>query len=287
MDVLKKVIKSDTGFVIVPVHYTHDPEKCSDEWRAVEMAKYERESFDWDKKWNREMELDFTAVSGAPAYPSFGPANAQSDLRYNPALPLCLCCDFNVEPMVWEVAQVVQNIACFIDEVFMTPGNVPGMIEEFRNRYPAHPAEIWVYGDATGRGRTAQTAKSYYDLIRLAMRGYPSPVHYRVPIFNPSIPDRINAFNLKLRGTEGQVGVLIDKDKCPELIKDLVEVVTKEDGRKIVKITRKEDPYFWRTHSSDSAGYFIFREWPTVKEVIRTSSKPRGPRRYTTVLGEM
>jgi len=289
---LLKTIKAPSGFVIVPIHYTHDPDKSSAEWVLEEQAKYRREAIDWEKQWNREMELDFTAVSGSPAYPALMEVNQRKDLIYNEVLPLCLCCDFNVEPMVWEIAQIHLvdglGVPCFIDEIMITPGRVDDMIEEFRNRYPAHPSEVWIYGDATGRGRTAQTAKSYYDLIRLSFRGYSADIRYKVPMANPSQRDRINAFNLKLRNPDGRPECFVHSAKCPELIKDLREVVTKEDGTKIVKSTRREDPYFWRTHASDAAGYFIWREWPVLRVARRAASrKRRRRRRYTHIYGEM
>lgn len=286
-----KPIKSDTGFTIIPVHYTMDPDKTSVDWLLREQAKYKRENADWLRVWNKEMELDFTAVSGSPAYPHFTDLNVKPDLAYSQHIPLRLCCDFNVEPMVWEVAQVVRimndDIPIFIHEISMAPGSIDDMVTAFRNVFPDHLAEVWIYGDATGAGRSSQTAKSCYDLIRLAFRGYASGIRFMVPARNPDQRDRLNAFNLRLKDPEGRPGCFVS-DKCPELIKDLREVVTKEDGTKIVKVAKRDNPYFWRTHASDAAGYFIYREWPTRREVSRRLSRPRPKRRvYQSLLGEM
>jgi len=280
-----EVIESPTGFVIAPVHYSMDPEKDG-AWLEREIAKYRRDNVEWLKTWAREMEIDFTAVSGAPAFPNFSEKNLAKELPYNPSLPLCLCCDFNVEPMVWLVAQVVNDKVLVLDEIVMSPGTVEEMVREFRNRYPAHPADIWVYGDATGRARTAQTARSCYDILRLAFRGYPVPLRLKVPLANPSIRDSLNAVNLKLMSPDGDVSLYIDQDKCPELIKDMKEVVTKADGTKIVKVDKREDPYFWRTHAADALRYFIAREWPTVHKVYLRRQRVR-PRLYSRLLGEM
>jgi hypothetical protein len=163
------------------------------------------------------------------------------------------------------------------------------MVSEFRNRYPAHPAEIWIYGDATGSNRSflTQLNKSAYDLIRLAFRGYSSTVRFKVPPRNPDQRDRLNAFNLKLRDSDGKSTCFIHKAKCPQLIKDLREVVTKEDGTRIVKVSKRENPYFWRTHASDAAGYFIYREWPVRREVMKALPVRRSRRHYKHLLGEM
>ncbi len=288
---LLKPFKSPTGFSIVPVHYTYDPDKISPEWMLQEQAKYRRESVDWQKVWDREMELDFTSVSGSPAYPNFRDMNLRSDMELFEDLPLCLCCDFNVEPMIWEIAQIQfiggDRVPVFLDEIMISPGTVDEMVEEFRNRYPSHPAEIWVYGDSTGAGRSYQTARSGYDLIRLAFRGYASPLRFRVPPKNPDQRDRLNAFNLKLRDPEGQARCFVSKERCPHLIKDFREVVTKEDGTRIVKVSKRENPYFWRTHASDAAGYFVYREWPVRQEVIKAMPKRRRRPQYRRILGEM
>jgi len=288
---LLETIKSPTGFTIVPVHYTHDPDKQSADWKIAEQNKYKREAVDWQRDWDKEMELDFTAVSGSPAYPNFRELNLKTHLSVVEDLPICLCCDFNVEPMVWEIAQIItiqgERVPFFMDEIMISPGTVDMMVEEFRNRYPDHQAEVWVYGDSTGKGRTYQTGKSGYDLIRLAFRGYASSLRFRIPPKNPDQRDRLNAFNLKLRNPDGHARCFIHKTKCPQLIKDFREVVTKEDGTKIVKVSKRENPYFWRTHASDAAGYFIWREWPVHREVMKAKRPRRKKRIYRRILGQM
>ncbi len=271
-------------YLIVPVHYSYDPEKDED-WKDEEQQKYiKRDPNRWQELWNREQEMDFSSVSGALAYSSFSAVNLCKGLAYSAFLPLCLCVDFNVEPMVWEIAQIGTNgLLCFIDEIKLAPTNIESMMREFRNRYPAHQGELWIYGDGTGQWRHPQTGKSSYDLMRLYLRGYSASVIMKVPATNPFVADRVNAFNLKLRGQEGQAGILIDPDKCPELVQDLQEVMIK-DG-KIVKISDRDNPYFNRTHASDCAGYIVSREWPTIKAVFSSMPKKRGRRVYKNLLG--
>ena len=269
---------------MVPVHYSHDPEK-NGAWKAAAMDKYRTERDDWQGAWNREMEMDFTSISGAAAY-RYTESNLMRGLEYSLSLPLCLTMDFNVEPCIWEVFQIVRGLVCFIDEIRLAPASIEEMIREFRNRYPAHQGELWLYGDATGNGRTPQTGKSCYDLVRLFLRGYSAPQVWKVPIVNPPVIDRVNAFNLKMRGSEGEVGILIDPDKCPELVRDLKEVVI--NNGQIVKVKNREDPYFYRTHASDAASYPIWREWPVQKTLMQYSYKKRLPeRKYKRILGAM
>ena len=261
-----------------------DPDK-NDQWKSEAIEKYKTERDDWQGSWNREMEMDFSSVSGAAAY-RFSEANFLKGLEYSVSLPLCLTMDFNVEPCVWEVAQIIRGLVCFIDEIRLSPASIEEMVREFRNHYPAHQGELWLYGDATGNGRNPQTGKSCYDLVRLYLRGYSASQVWKVPVVNPPVIDRVNAFNLKMRGVDGQVGILIDPDKCPELTRDLKEVVI--SNGQIVKVKKREDPYFYRTHASDSASYLIFREWPVVKALMAATPKRRAAdRRYQRVLGSM
>jgi len=231
------------------------------------------------------MEMDFTSISGAPAY-RYSPVNFLRGLEYSVALPLCIGMDFNVEPCIWEVCQIIRGLICFIDEIRISPATIEEMVREFRNKYPGHQGELWIYGDATGTGRSPQTGKSCYDLVPLYFRGYSAPLVWKVPINNPVQIDRVNAFNLKMRGVEGQVGVLIDPDRCPELTQDIKEVMIK-DGQ-IVKIKDRDHPYFQRTHASDAAGYIVAREWPVFNEVMKANRmKPRPPLKYGRVLGAL
>jgi hypothetical protein len=280
-----KPIRSPRGFLVVPIHYSHDPEK-DDAWLTAQRTKYRSEREDWEAVWDREMEIDFTSITGAVAYTGFRPVNLLKNLEYSVSLPLCLTMDFNVEPMVWEVAQITQNLICFINEIKVSSNaSIDDMVRMFRNIYPAHIGELWIFGDGTGNGRNPQTGKSHYDLVRLNFRGYPAQLVWKVPVSNPNQVDRVNAVNLKLRGVDGQVGVLIDPDKCPELVKDLREVKIR-DGR-IVKIKNRKDPYFYRTHASDSAGYLIWREFPVIGELLKRTPQRRLPRVYRRVLGDM
>ena len=277
-------IKTPRGFVMVPVHYSHDPAK-DDKWKSDAIEKYKTDRDDWQNSWNREMEMDFTSISGAAAY-HYTEANFLKGLEYSVSLPLCLTMDFNVEPCVWEVAQIIRGLVCYIDEIRLSPASIEAMVREFRNKYPAHQGELWIYGDATGNGRNPQTGKSCYDLVRLYLRGYPATQVWKVPMTNPQVIDRVNSFNLKMRGADGLVGVLIDPDKCPELVRDLKEV--KIANGQIVKIKKREDPYFYRTHASDSASYLVFREFPVVKALMASTPKRRtAERRYKQVLGAM
>ena len=276
-------IKTPRGFVICPVHYSLDPKKGL-EWRRKERAKYGIEGLG-QGDWDREQEIDFRSQLGAPGYPAFSDLNLDPELYAYATLPLCLCCDFNVDPMGWEISQIVGRKVHFVDEIRLAPASIDEMVREFRNKFPAHPAEIWVYGDSLGRGRKPQTAQSDYDLILLAFQGYCSPLVFKVPDYNPGQKDRLNAFNAKLKGAAGEVEVLINPKKCPELVRDMREVYRDKTGKAIHKSNDRKHSYYQRTHYSDAGGYMIMREFPVVEKIYRSFTKPRQPLKYRRILG--
>ncbi len=272
------------GFLIYPVHFTHDPEKAPDSWEIAN-----RPDFPSQDAWNREMEIDFTSQVGKRAYSSFKPGvhirkdNAEAVAQ----LPLCLEVDFNVSPLTWNISQQWGQVLVYIDQMHIVDNaSVEAGVQAFRNLYPAHPAGVEVYGDGMGHNRDVQTAQSNYDLMKAAFRGYPTAVSWLAPKNNPMERDRVNAVNRKLIGPDSLPGMVISP-RCTELIADLNEVVWKEDGSKLLKIYAAADPYHLRTHSSDAAGYHIWRVWPTITEGSRTGKQvPRARRKYGAIYGQ-
>ncbi len=275
-----KATRAPNGFAIVPIHYSHDPEKNA-AWAARERLKYPT-----DAAWRREMELDFTAEAGALAYPNYR-ASIHLIKRIEPvaAVPLCLDVDFNVAPMVWVVTQVLHGWLNVLRTIRLSPATNARMVTEFRNCFPSHNAELWIYGDAVGNNRDHQTGQTDYDLIRIAFGGYNAPLVFKVPLDNPAIKDRLNAVNTKLLAPDGRPGIRIDAERCPELVEDFEQVMLDSHG-KIAKTYDSRNPYSERTHASDALGYQIAREFP-VGEFKRTTTKPAPPLKYAKLIGDL
>lgn len=264
---------SPRGFTVVPVHYTHDPAKMSAEWFSKERAKYDDESV-----WQREYEIDFGAHVGAPVYVPFKRAvHLVDELPLYTEYPLDLCCDFNVQPMIWLVTQIVNGWEHVCEQIVIrNNATVEAMVQIFRTMHPAHAAGIHVYGDSSGTKR-GQTAMTDYYLMELAFRGYASKIEFRVPAANPLVKERVAAVNRMLTAADGRVGAKIAK-RCTELADDLEQVVWHPQGEKILKIYDPTDPYAARTHASDAWGYKIAREWPVINELSAVARKKPRPR---------
>lgn len=210
------------------------------------------------------------SVSGTQVYPRFNPNyHVVSTLnRYSliPTLPLCLSVDFNAENGKWLVAQRVGRVFRCLDVITLEESGIASMVHEFRTRYPAHQAELWVYGDATGRKPEGQTATSSFHLIAQHLTGYPVPITFKIPDINPMETDRINAVNLHLAPPSGERLVEIAPG-CTELIEDLEDSKYNSKG--------KIDKKYCRSDAADDLGYLIHFEAP----VHRGLSVPSSVRR--------
>lgn len=223
-------------------------------------------------------------LSGARAYTAF---DRRLNVRPQPILnlrrPLAWIWDFNVEPMVSLLGQTenLQNnkllFRVYKELVIEGGASIPEMCQLFYEMHPSHMAEIWVYGDASGKRRNAQSNKTDYTIIFNEMRHYGVPFKMKVPENNPSVPDRINAMNTIMRDSDGENRFECDPS-CIGLIADFEQVL--RDGRGgIKKSSNRKDPYFQRTHYTDAAGYWISWEEPVrrIKQEQRRKVKISTP----------
>ena len=200
-------------------------------------------------------------LSGARAYPSFDRrVHVKPQPPITQRMPLAWYWDFNVEPMVSGIGQRHMKLFRVYRTFRLQEGSVLDMVQLFYDAVPDHRGEIWIYGDATSKGRSRQTGQSDYSLILNAMRQYGAPVRLKVPEKNPMVPDRINAVNAALRDQAGVSIVEIDPS-CEHLIDDL-EQTLRDDRGGIKKSHDRRDPYYQRTHDSDAFGYWISYEQP-------------------------
>jgi hypothetical protein len=177
--------------------------------------------------------------------------------QVEPHLPLVLTMDFNPANGVWLVGQRVNRTFRVVDEITMERSDVPTMTAEFRSRFPQHPAELWVYGDTTGRREADQTGASNFHLFDAHMNGYPSPIRYKLPSVNPPVPDRVAAVNLALRPPDG-TKQFEHAPHCTNLRDDLEGSKWTVKG-KIDKVSGR------RSDGADALGYWINMEQPTVR----------------------
>ena len=269
-----KFLRHKGGAVIVPLHYSMDPSKDA-------VWSYKMKARATDSDWMHEMEISFETVVGTKCFENFSMvANVSSDIEYDEKLPIRLCCDFNVEPMAWMIAQIHSGDEVhFVDEIYLKSGDVIEACEEFLDRYGDHYGEVIVYGDASGKARSSRDQRSNYDELKLRLTGRPFKLRMRVPTSNPSNINHVRSFNRRLRDEFGNPRILIHGTKCKNFILDMLQVTWDTDGKKIAKVRKRENPYFYRGHLADAAMALIYRHWPTRKEVSRMSADEKKERK--------
>jgi hypothetical protein len=210
-----------------------------------------KQSYD-ERFFEQEVLGSYLSMDGARAYAAFDRDTHMTTLQVDPSRPLMWALDFNVDPMSSVIVQLIGGKVLALDEIVIRHGTTFEACEEFLKRYQGHTAGVEVYGDASGyQQQTSGT--SDYAMIRDYLGARSTlPVRQLAPRSNPSVRERVNLMNAKLRSAAGEVGLLVD-GKCKELILDLEQVAYKSDSCQIDK-----DRDRLRTHMSDALGYLVW-----------------------------
>lgn len=205
-----------------------------------------------------------------------------------PDKPLLISCDFNTNPMCWVLIQkidsdtlinlfpeittykVIENdkevikerklqkeVLCYIKSFKIPHTSTEKVIPVVKDYIQSHlfydGTKIW-YGDATGKNRTGVTDDTHWSLIRNSFK----EDIYKYKKANPYHPSRISATNAKVLNANGEIGILMDIERCKDLIKDF-ETARKTDDGWI-------DKKYYDPHLYDAATYIIETDYPIIIE---------------------
>jgi hypothetical protein len=242
-----KPVKGYEAIMAPPLENRHLLQYIPDYYQRLQ------DSYD-DRFYQQEVLGLYLNLDGALVYASFTRDENLAELSFDPGLPLLWALDFNVDPMSSLVVQLVRGRVLVLDEIVIRHSTTHEACDEFLKRFPKHPAGVAVYGDASGNQQQT-TGATDYDMIREYFQLHSSaPVKYRVPKSNPTVRERINLTNSRLRSAAGNIGLLVDF-KCKELIMDFEQVAFKANTYQIDK-----DHDRLRTHLSDALGYLLWQE---------------------------
>lgn len=216
---------------------------------------YDRLRGSYDAKfYQQEVMGSYLNLTGGKVYSSFAREDHIADLELDARFPLLWALDFNVDPMSSVIAQIVGGKVRVLNELFLRNSTTKDAAGEFLRRYPRHDAGVIVYGDASGYQQQT-TGATDYEIVKECFQIHSNiPVQYRAPRSNPSIRDRVNLTNAKLRSANGEISLMVDR-RCKELVKDFEQVSYKPDTNMIDKDRDK-----MRTHLSDALGYLLWQE---------------------------
>lgn len=217
-----------------------------------------REDMD-DKSFKQEFEASFEVMSGR-VYHAFDRATHVRALAFNPALPIWIGQDFNVDPMSSVVFQKQSNGELWaVDEIHLPSSNTYELCDELERRYWRYLDQIIIYPDPAGAYRGHTRGESDLDIFR--ERGFKKQ-RYRKK--HPPVADRVNAVNRMLRTAAGTVRMYVDP-RCKKFIESLEQTLYVPGTPQVDKSASVE-------HMADAGGYCIEYEFPTRKiEILGVS----------------
>jgi len=244
------------GFAYIQAKITDNPHIPKDYLESLKMLPmYQYEVF-VNGNW------DIQLKTGGEFYKCFELDKHIKSCNYNPALPIHISWDDNVNPYLpMAIFQISGKTAYCIDEITgVTPNNtVKQVCNEFKRRYPSHQSGLFLYGDATANKEDTKMEKGYnfYRMIMDELRDYrPSN---RVLTHNPSVVMRGNFINTVLEKNFRGLTVQISPT-CKKTIEDLTNVKEASDGTKnkdSVTDPATKVRYQKYGHLSDCLDYFM------------------------------
>ncbi len=245
---LAKPVKGYTVIQAKPKENRHLLEAVPDYYSRLE------ESYD-PLRYRQEVLGEYLALNAGRVYREFQRAVHVERCEVRESLPLLVGFDFNVDPMCAVVAQIDGETVRVLDEIVLSRATTEQACEELFARWPRHRAGVYVYADASGQAMRTAGRSDHQILRSMITRERYGRVAFRVAKSNPAVRDRVRLMNAKLCAATGEVRMTVNPS-CVELIKDLEQVVYKENS---VVIDKERDAR--RTHLSDALGYLVWQEF--------------------------
>lgn len=195
----------------------------------------------------------FTNLTSGSIYADFDRILNHTDEIILPGEPLMVGMDFNVQNMTACINVVRDGLPRTLAErvqVRDTPTMAKILKEDFKDK--GH--QVKIFPDASGGNTTTKNA-SESDLSILRQAGFQIEVNPA----NPSVRDRINAYNAMILNAKGERQWKINTDLCPTTTEALEQQVWGADNQ--------PDKKSGHDHPNDANGYFIHKRWPIVKRV--------------------
>lgn len=220
----------------------------------------------------QEYEASFVHFSGL-AYYVFNESKHLAKLAYDSMATLIFCFDFNVSPGVAAICQQQQLPhpsnqfgTGVIGEVWIPyNSNTLKVCDKLIQDWGRHQGRIICYGDASGGAAgSAKVLGSDWQLIKEKLWNHfgKNRVFFKVPLSNPRERDRVNSVNARLLSVSGDIRLMVDPVRAPQVVKDFQGTMVSQDGSGAIDKTRD----LQRTHLTDAIGYHIYREFPLKKQ---------------------
>jgi hypothetical protein len=155
--------------------------------------------------------------------------------------------DFNIGNMS-AVIHIIQDKPYAVDELTKV-FDTEQMCNVLKERYPTN--HIIIYPDASGAQRNTATTRTDISILKQAgfsVRSKPA---------NPPVMDRIKNMNRMFCNGRGEIGYMVNTHKCPEYTEALEKMAYDKNG-----VPDKSSGF---DHITDAGGYFVYYEYPLMK----------------------
>lgn len=226
----------------------------------------------------QELDAQHVNVRGGRAYYAFGPWNEShiapwGETHPSRTRPLIVGCDFNYTPApcVWMVGQLGPDLykpngenwnqhIHWYGEIARTEMSTPEMTQLLINQYPRFFYRI--FGDSSGkRGTTSNAGRHDYAQMAEVMYSANADFTTDVEQSNPKIKDRVENMNRMAKNAVGEVRMTYNPNACPLFHSDVKQVGWKQNMQQ-GRAKLDNGGNLQLTHSSDGAGYAVFKLFP-------------------------
>lgn len=241
----EKALHDETGYSEA-YHWTSQTVLKYVDPEAVDRGREELSAKDFNEHYNASWETDSGRV-----YCDYGPENLDFCI-YDPSRTIYVGCDFNVTPMSWLLAHLIDDELYIFAEVSLEDTTTRKTLDYLHQRYASHPAGWAFIGDAAGRAR--KTATTMTDYLHIQQDDRFSPKRVMFDRSNPPIFDRVRNTNAAFCSASGRRRVHINKN-CKKLIRDL-DSIYYIDGTGEIFVPKGLG------HMVDALGYLVWHTIP-------------------------
>lgn len=262
---LKKEKETDPSWTVI-----HAPSWEAWWWTPEQIAEAKKNMSELE--FRQEIGAEFVNLRAGKVYYAFSDANKTTicpwyaHRPWSPYHPVILGPDFNVNPMHWNLGQMVNHYWWWFDEIHLKDSNTPEaalalahkllVMREQGHNPPDY--DVIICGDASGKARSTKSNQTDYEIIKQVLKAHGIRFRDVTPDANPSIKDRVNSVNAKCRSASGELAMWFHTTQCKMLIHDMERVTWKVGGDFILDPGPARD----LTHASDGIGYPVAQMSP-------------------------
>lgn len=181
------------------------------------------------------IDINYAASVEGRAFPNFD-INVQGvDADpYDQGLPIMMECDFNIQPMSWNLAHEIKGDDYYFGELVDDERTITAEhMQDFLDRYASHKNKVlYLYGDFSGKFGDTRGYETDYDIIKRMARDLNWEVIDQTNQSNPSHRLSLEIANKRLAdwSHQGKPHCFFWKEGVPRLVMSMNQTRRKGDG---------------------------------------------------------